>query len=136
MKLNSIWQPYQPKFHDQLDLNIRDTSLYHCNVYRYSQSHRELTIAVHTSTNNSEAVFYLIFESVWYFQGPLSWDGIDFELADAEELKSLIQKVFSNIEDNMLDSFSKQFALYMIYKPSINIQILAGNCFTLKSIST
>lgn len=132
MSSNSIWQPNQPKFSNQLDLKIDDLPLYHCSVFQYSQSHRVLTIKVHKHAD-PENIFYLVFEAVWYFQGPTSWRGLDFEFADINERKTLIQKVLLNIEDNMVDGISEQFALYVIYRPDINIQILAGNCFTLKS---
>jgi len=133
MNSNSIWQPHQTKFGNQLDFKIDDPSLYHCVIFRYIQGHRELVIAVNKHSD-PETVFYLVFESVWYFQGPTSWQGIDFEFADINELKVLLRKVFLNIEDNMVDGFSQLYALYVIHNPEITIQILAGNCFTLKSI--
>ena len=134
MNPNSIWQTHQPKFSNQLDLKIDEPSLYHCSIFRYSQSHRILTAAVHKHKGDPETAFYLVFESVWYFQGPMSWAGIDFEIANIDERKTLLQKVFQNTKDNMMDSLSQQYALYVIYRPKITIQILAGNCFTLKSI--
>jgi hypothetical protein len=136
MNPNSIWQSQQSKFHNELDFNIGDPSSYHCVIYRYSQSHRELAIAVHKHIDNPETNFYLMFESVWYFQGSTSWSGVDFEFADIAERKTLLQKVFLATRDNneMLDSFVRQYALYVIYKPDITIQILAGNCFTVKTI--
>src|SRR5258706_9631815 len=134
MNSNSIWQPHQPKFSNQLDLKIDDPSLYYCVIYKYIQGHRELAITVRKHRDDPEVMFYFVFESIWYFQGPTSWHGIDFEFADINERKILLQKIFLDIKDNMLDSFSQRYALYVIHNPGITIQILAGNCFTLKSI--
>jgi len=134
MKPNSIWQPQQPRIHNQLDFNIDDPSLYHCVIYKYSQSHRVLVIAAHKQIDDPEVSFYLGFEGVWYFQGPTSWDSIDFELSGIDERKALLREGFMKIEENLIDSLAQQYLLFTLQKPTFKIRILAGMCVILKEI--
>jgi len=135
MKPNSIWQPQHPRVHNELDFNISDPNLYNCAAFRYTRSLRHLIVVVHDQISNPKPAFYLSFESVWYFQGPMSWASVDFELSDTGERKKLLQKGIVEIADNMIDAFAQQYELFTIRKPAFNIQILAGNCAILKSIS-
>ena len=135
MNPNSIWQPQQPRVHNQLDFNISDPILYSCAIFRYTRSLRHLITVVHEQINNPEPAFYLSFESVWYFQGPMSWTGIDFELSDMNERKELLKKGIVKIEEEMVEAFAQQHALFTIRKPAFNVQILAANCVVVKSIS-
>ncbi|MBN2116911.1 MAG: hypothetical protein JW730_10080 [Anaerolineales bacterium] len=134
MNPNSIWQPQQPRVHNQLDFDIGDPSLYHSVIYSYSQGHRVLVIAGHKQLDDPEVAFYMGFEGVWYFQGPTSWDGIDFELSDINERKSLLREGFLKIDENMMDAFAQQYILFMLQKPTFKIRILAGMCVILKTI--
>ena len=135
MNLSSIWQPQQPRVDNQLDFNISDPTLCNCAVFRYTRSLRHLIVVVHEQVNNPEPAFYLSFESVWYFQGPMSWTSVDFELSDTNERKELLQKGIVKIEEEMIDTFVQQHVLFTIRKPAFNIQIFAGNCAILKNIS-
>ncbi len=133
MNPNSIWQPQQPRVHNQLDFNVDDPASYNCVIYKYSQGHRVLVIAVRKQ-NDPEIAFYMGFEGVWYFQGPTSWDSIDFELSGIDERKALLREGFMKIEENLMDAFAQQYILFVLQKPSFKIRILAGMCVILKDI--
>jgi hypothetical protein len=94
-----------------------------------------MTIAAHKQIDNPAVAFYLVFEPVWYFQGPMSWSSVDFELGDVNERRLLLQKGFLEIEENMIEVFAREHALFTIQKPAFKVQILAGSCYILKSIS-
>jgi hypothetical protein len=73
MKLNSIWQPKQSHVHNELDFDIVDSDSYHCPILRYTRGHRQLVVeVVLKEVENHESSFYLWFETLWYFHGPLS----------------------------------------------------------------
>jgi hypothetical protein len=93
-----------------------------------------LTIAVRKQTDDPKVVFYMGFEGVWYFEGPTSWNSIDFELGDINERTALLQKGILNIEDSMIDAFADHYLLFTLQKPAFKIQILAGMCSILKDI--
>ena len=135
MKSNSLWQPQQPRVHNQLDFNIGDPSLYRCSILQYSRSHRVLIIEVNEKAKSPVPAFYLTFESVWYFQGPTSWDGVNFELGNTGKRKALLRKGFLNIEEKFMDDFVQQHVLLTLQKPTFEVQIFAANCNILKSIS-
>jgi len=121
MNPNSIWQGQQPRVHNQLGFDIGDTSLYHCNIYKYWQGHHVLTIAVRKQTDDCEVAFYIGFEGVWYFQGPTSWDSVDFELSDIDERKELLRDGIMKIEDNIIDDVAQQYILFILQQPSFKI---------------
>jgi hypothetical protein len=136
MKTNSIWQPQQPRVHNQLDFDVGEPSSYRCSILRYTHGHRQLVVeVVRKEVEQYEPVFYLSFETVWYFQGPVSWSGVDFELDDINEQKAILERGFLNVEENMIEAFAKQHELFLIQKPTFSIQILAANCFMVKNIS-
>jgi hypothetical protein len=95
-----------------------------------------LVIAAHKKIDDPEVAFYMGCEGVWYFQGPTSWDGIDFELGDINERKALLQKEFLNIQEDMMDAFAQQHLLFRLQKPTFKVYILAGMCVILKDISS
>ena len=135
MKPNSIWQPKQSRVYNQLDFNIGILDSYHCSILRYTRGHRQLVVeAVLKEAEDYEPSFYLWFETLWYFQGPFSWTGVDFELGDINERKEILERGFLNIEENMIEAFA-QHELFIIRNPKFNIQIFAANCYIVKSIS-
>lgn len=136
VKSNSIWQPKQSRVYNRLDFDIVDSDLYHCSLLRYTRSHRQLVLEVmFKEAGNYETSFYLWFETLWYFQGPTSWTGIDFELGDMNERKGILRIGFLNIEENMIEAFAQQHELFVLRRPTFTIQILAANCYIVKNIS-
>ncbi len=134
MKANSIWQPKQFRVHNQFDFHIDDPSLYYCSILRYLRPHRQLVISVNEKKDNPEAIFYLGFEGVWYFQGPTNWQGSDFELAEVDERRKLLQRGFLEVEENQIEVVASLHQLFVLHKPKFNIEILAGSCIILKEL--
>src|SRR5690606_13316611 len=55
--------------------------LYRCHTHRYFSGLSRLYIRVFKE-HQEAAAFYLLFSDVGYFEGPVSWQGADFGIAD------------------------------------------------------
>lgn len=123
---------------DILDFPNFDTC--HCRVIGYIRSHSFMEIKVdYIGVNTSEDVFYIAFEGVEYFEGPMIWQGGQFRIMSPIDCLNLLHKLgrYEGIPDEYL---LKRFQL--ITNPVINplgsnlhVRILASNSIVSSSQS-
>jgi hypothetical protein len=69
--------------------NLPTPMLYQCHTHRYFSGLSRLYIRVFKQRQEN-AAFYLLFSDVGYFEGPVSWQGADFGIEDAETCINLM----------------------------------------------
>jgi hypothetical protein len=69
---------------------IAEPEKYVCFVTSYIPSHSQLEIGIKLP-ETPEFVYYLGFQAVEYFEGPLSWEGADFSRGDPNECVRLLR---------------------------------------------
>jgi hypothetical protein len=61
--------------------SIVNPQSYHCLVWYYTAHLHELGLRVYQPPFDQGEVFFLVFQAVSYFEGPMfSWEGVDFRL--------------------------------------------------------
>ncbi len=70
-----------PNLHSTNIFNLPTPMLYRCHTHRYFSGLSRLYIRVFKE-HQEAAAFYLLFSDVGYFEGPVSWQGADFGIAD------------------------------------------------------
>jgi hypothetical protein len=104
-----------------------------CHVIGYAVSHSTLEIKVGYSDreNAIEETHYVGFTSVEFFEGPMSWIGAEFRIADDSQCLALLKKVgrYSDIPDAYL---AENFKLFVVSgttqaKTDVEVRILARN---------
>lgn len=75
--------------------NIGDPETYSCRVWDYAVGHSVLTIEVIRIRYPGlpDDLFFLEFDSVRYYEGPLTWQGAEFCTADLERYLNLLLKL-------------------------------------------
>lgn len=80
-----------------------------------------------TNVENTSDKFFLIFGSVAYFSGQMSWKGADFVLSPQDEMLRVARKIdhLNRYSDEELMGHPKRLKLYEIELAQDRIQILA-----------
>jgi len=104
--------------------NIENPEAYFCTVWSYLASHSMLLIRVDKGELDQE-IFYLYFELVQYFEGPLKWKGANFCIGASDEcIRLLHRKGFEGLPQNYL---LDQFSLFVVELPNLElVKILAA----------
>jgi hypothetical protein len=122
-----IWQTTNSDEVDRLLRAIQDPQDYHCGVIGYMVGHRQMLVKVEKFPPDASTPIYLGFEPVWYFEGPLSWQGIDFRVGSIAECKELLCAGWLDVGD-LLDEFVRQHILLVLERPKYRVRILTGSC--------
>ncbi|MEO1440773.1 MAG: hypothetical protein AAFV33_10240 [Chloroflexota bacterium] len=118
--------------------NIKAPNLYRCNVYRYSATLSQLYIRVFKGMSVAPS-FYLFFSDVGYFEGPMNWEGADFQKATSEECISLMRKT-GMVQDFLLDdpetreALTESVYLYTVETQHTTIRIIAGEAVLMPDV--
>ena len=77
--------------------NIKDPETYSCRVWHFSVGHSTLAIQVTRTqhSNSPDEVFFLEFDSVRYYEGPLTWHGANFGTTSLESYAKLLHRLQS-----------------------------------------
>lgn len=101
---------------------LRNPDRCQCAVAYYLYNHQIMTIEIREKEeNNDDQIYYLNFEGVIYFAGPLHWTGALFRRSASEACFELLKQL--NLVTNDSDEISKwAFTLYeTLYSPTISI---------------
>ncbi|MCA9887514.1 MAG: hypothetical protein KC546_04040 [Anaerolineae bacterium] len=69
--------------------NITEPERYRCQVFHYHSRLSRLYLRVYKDQNQHPA-FHLLFADVAYFDCPVTWQGIDFRIAEYDECLQLM----------------------------------------------
>jgi hypothetical protein len=126
---NDIWHIQHKRIHNLLPTVINDPQSYSCSIIAYIRGHGQMIIEVmETLEDTYEPSFYLLLDSVWYFEGPTHWQGADFRLSSFEEVKELLKQGWINV-DGLLDEFAKHYIILTLERPTFKVRILASSCY-------
>lgn len=117
---------------------LKSPELYRCQVYRYFNGLSRLYIGVF-KPYQSVPSFYLLFSDAGYFEGPLNWQGADFEIASDEACIQLMLHCGMIGEailtfPNAYASITETAHLYRAYTQHTPVQIIAGSATVLPDI--
>lgn len=99
-----------------------DTQHCGCQIMEYRTSLSQLTIQVTRSDNS----FYLDFNGVRYFEGPMAWNDASFVCKNDDEKAEFIRSTKS-LQDLPLLAIDEIFNLYVV--ESVGFKIVAANVF-------
>ncbi len=104
--------------------DINNPLSYQCLVYSYRAGHSQLDIRVDKLGEfGSAKAFFLIFGEVEYFEGPVLWQGVNFELGSSEECERLLR---CNLNYPSNEEVSLEgFRLFQVKTDSCLIKIIA-----------
>ncbi|MEM6284374.1 MAG: hypothetical protein AAF787_19435 [Chloroflexota bacterium] len=118
--------------------NIKAPNLYRCNMYRYSSTLSKLYIRVFKGMSVAPS-FYLFFSDVGYFEGPMNWEGADFQRQESDACIALMRRV-GMVQDFLLDDPETREALmesahlYTVQTQHTTIRIVAGEAVMLADV--
>jgi hypothetical protein len=99
-----------------------------CHVWRYQISHSLMQLRVTEPMSRRD--FWLAFEDVQYFEGPMIWTGAVFRVESPEEsLRFLREKSPRWVElpaDLPEHALLGRFRLYVVEMPDVLVRIVAG----------
>lgn len=107
--------------------NIKNPADYICHILGYIKGHSLMVVGIHSIEFPQEKA-YLVFQAVQYFEGPMTWKGIDMQLGEANECLELLHKL-EKYEGISNDILAKSFKLFIISSSGINmiIKVLAAS---------
>ena len=109
--------------------SIVNPQSYHCLVWYYTAHLHELGLRVYKPPFDEGEVFFLVFQMVSYFEGPMhSWEGVGFRLGTREEFDEVVRTGHINLppEEEALNIFLEQFPLFIIDRPNLKVRIVAS----------
>jgi hypothetical protein len=113
-------------------LDVTDPQKYYYAVWGYSASHSLMAVRAIKESSETRQIFYMIFETVQYFEGPMRWEGC-FRVGNADECLRLLRSVkgFNNISEDYLLSKFRLFQTIVLGQ--VEVKIVAQNAYILKS---
>jgi len=112
--------------------NIADPDYCAYRVWSYIHGHSMMLVRVIRS--EPDDFFFLAFDSVQYFQGPLHWMGARFQVGTTDECAELLQEARVGLSDDLLEmpdgflnTLLQKFRLYTVELPNLEVKILAGD---------
>jgi hypothetical protein len=112
--------------------------LYRCHVHRYFSGLSRLYIRVFKGQQTIPA-FYLLFSDVGYYEGPISWQGADFDIAPEDDCIALMLKV-GMVGEAILQfpdayaSITETAKLYIVTTTHTPVRFIAGGASLLTDI--
>src|SRR5690606_22753871 len=106
--------------------SIDNPENYACVIRKYVVGQSVMHIEV-VSNFKPPNIFYLVFYPVEYFCGPITWQGVNFEIASSEACLKVISQLerYDNIPDEKLMEDPYSLKLYQVKTDRNTIQILA-----------
>jgi len=114
-------------------IDVDEPLSYNCVVWGYLPGHSQLLIRLYKEGFLDESL-YLGFDTVIYFEGPMSWVGVDFQLGQADECKMLLKKIGIIVAEEAIEEFLRLRRLFIINRPEGQIRIFAGRIHLVKEI--
>lgn len=98
---------------------VNDPANFYCKIFSYKQSLSELIIIAHYQEFN----FYLLFQNVVYFSGPLQWQNVYCRMGQTDECERLVRQSMNltNLEGSILLALVKSYKLYLLGDMPIKI---------------
>jgi hypothetical protein len=129
--IGDFWTTKHQRIHNDLATILEDPHTYGCSVVAYTYHHHQLLIEVIDPTAKEyEPRCYIGFESAFYFEGPLSWHGVDFRLGSIAEREALLGEGWVNAGDALHEMAEHYLPLLLILeRPTFRVRILAGACY-------
>lgn len=114
--------------------DIKNPDLYHCRVAKYEQGHSVMHIALRSlEIGDANPNFYLVFEDVKYFEGPMIWEGANFCTVSLEEYGKYIEKIQSrekvvDSQASLLLDFQMPIPgrLFVVNTPNLQIKLISN----------
>jgi hypothetical protein len=69
---------------------ITDPDAYRCQIWHYEAKLSRLSIRVYRAQDRETPAFGLLFIDVAYWDGPMTWGGVDFRVASHDECIALM----------------------------------------------
>lgn len=117
---------------------IRTPQTYRCQVYRYFSGLSRLYLTAFRPQQTIPA-FYLLFSDVGYFDGPMSWQSIDFHIAPSQQCIDLMLR--TGLVGPAILQFPDAYAsiteaahLYIVDTPHLPVRIIAGSTALLTEV--
>ncbi len=117
---------------------IKAPQLYRCQVYRYFNGLSRLYVAVF-KPQQSIPSFYLLFSDVGYFEGPMSWQSVDFYIAPSDECIEMMLQ--TGMIGEAILTFPDAYAsitdtahLYRVDTPQTPVQMIASSVALLTEV--
>lgn len=118
--------------------DIRAPQLYRCQVYRYFSGLSRLYLSVFKPQQTNPA-FFALFSDVGYFEGPMSWESVDFQIASNEDCIALMLQ--TGIIGAAVLQFPDAYAaitetarLYVVATAQTHVRIIASSVSMLTEI--
>jgi hypothetical protein len=116
-------------------VNVSDPSIYYCQIWSYLISHSLMLARAYQGDFLTGDVFYLLFEGVSYFEGPMSWQGTEFQIASTDECLAIMEKFRrAEIDDVPNRELLDYLHLFRCKTPQGEVQVLAYNLHKVKNI--
>jgi hypothetical protein len=120
--------------------NVTEPERYRCQVYHYHSRLSRLYLRVFKDQNQHPA-FYLLFSDVAYFDCPVTWQNVQFDIAEYDECLQLM--LDCGLVGPAILRFPGAYAslteytrLYRVDGPPRPIQIIAGSGTLLQRLPT
>jgi hypothetical protein len=101
-----------------------------CKVNGYLPAHSLMYIEIVENTSEESVTFCLAFESVQYFEGPLSWQGASFRLGTQHEKLSMVELLKRSDPGKSADYYNhllQRYDLFVLEESFAKVQIFAAN---------
>ena len=111
---------------------IADAETYSCVIRGYTSGHSQMFMQLYQSPPESKNAFYLIFETVLYFEGPMSWHKADFRTGtyrECSEVMDLLRRGGLTIPDQMVDAYLNKYQLFVLEDPNLRVRIFAERVY-------
>ena len=118
--------------------NISNPARYRCQIFHYHRKLSRLYLSVYQGQRDQPA-FYLLFTDVAYIEAPMSWLGVEFDIATRDECIALMLEV--GLVGEAIHRFPDAYAsitdyarLYRLRSVQSEIRIIAGSGAILQTI--
>jgi hypothetical protein len=117
---------------------IKTPHLYRCQVYRYFNGLSRLYLSV-SKPPQTAISFFLLFSDVGYFEGPMNWQSIDFQIAPYDQCIDLMLRT-GLVGEAILQfpdayaSITESVQLYVVDTPNLPVRIIAGSAALLPDL--
>lgn len=118
--------------------NVKSPMLYRCQLHHYHSRLSRLYIRAYKG-NAPLPAFYLLFTDVGYWEGPVSWQGLAFEIAPKDEAIDLMLK--TGMIGPAIHQFPDAYAsltdhvnLYVMPAAACPVRILAGSASRISDV--
>jgi hypothetical protein len=95
--------------------NINEPDTCFCAILRYHLGHSRLLLQITPDKSHDLLPTYVIFSLVAYYEGPISWLGGDFRIAQHSEVLEALSKTPFHGKENkdLMEEFAKLYCLFI-----------------------